>query len=109
LFCDRSAQDILGMLEAECRDAHVEIFLDTKIQVVERPKIEQANKFKVCTNNADFEAPKLVVATGGLSIPKMGATSLGYDLARQFDLAIRDPRPALVPVLLNSEDRAHYR
>jgi predicted Rossmann fold flavoprotein len=107
LFCDRSAQDILGMLESEGRTARVEIFLDTKIHKVEHPAI-QHNGFTVRTNHADFEAPKLVIATGGLSIPKIGATSLGYDVARQFGLAICEPRPALVPLLLNPEDRAHY-
>jgi predicted Rossmann fold flavoprotein len=103
LFCDRSARDVLGMLEAECRDAHVTIFISTKIEHVER-----TNDFIAHTPNADFRAPALVVATGGLSIPKIGATSFGYDLARQFGLAICDPRPALVPLLLNSEDCSHY-
>jgi predicted Rossmann fold flavoprotein len=56
----------------------------------------------------EFRAPALVVATGGLSIPKMGATGLGYDLARQFGLAIHEPRPALVPFVLNDEGRNQY-
>jgi len=106
LFCDRSAQDILGMLESECRAARVEIFLGTNISSVER-SIEQS-KFTVHTGHPGFEASNLVIATGGLSIPRIGATSFGYDLARQFGLAIREPCPALVPLLLNSEDRAHY-
>lgn len=108
LFCDRSAQDILGMLETECRAAHVEIFLDTKVQAVERPATGRTDKFTIRVNNAEFQAPKLVVATGGLSIPKTGATSLGYDLARQFSIVIRAPRPALVPILLSPEDHSHY-
>jgi predicted Rossmann fold flavoprotein len=103
LFCDRSARDILGMLESECEHAGVSIFLNTKIQNVER-----AIEFVARTPNADFRAPALVVATGGLSIPKIGATVFGYDLARQFGLAVRDPWPGLVPEILSEEDRSHY-
>ena len=103
LFCNRSARDILGMLEAECRDAAVSIFLNTNIQQVER-----TTDFLVRAANAEFRAPVLVVATGGLSIPKIGATSLGYDLARQFGLAIREPWPGLVPLTLSDEDRFRY-
>jgi len=103
LFCDGSARDILGMLEAECRAAAVSVFLSTKIQEVAR-----TTEFVVCTANAEFRAPALVVATGGLSIPKIGATSFGYDLARQFGLKIRDPWPGLVPLVLESVDRSHY-
>ena len=104
LFCDHSARDILGMLEAECLDAGVSIFLNTRIH-----EVEPAKEFVVRAMNAEFRAPALVVATGGLSIPKIGATSFGYDLARQFGLAIRDPWPGLVPLLLNPEDSSHYR
>ena len=103
LFCDRSARDILGMLETECQDAGVSIFLGTKIQQVERPR-----EFAVRSANAEFRAPALVVATGGLSIPKIGATSFGYDLARQFGLPIRDPWPGLVPLTLSAEDCSRY-
>src|SRR5271163_1451974 len=103
LFCDRSARDILGMLESECQHAGVKIFLNAKIQEVDHP-----HDFLVRTVNAEFKAPALVVATGGLSIPKIGATSFGYDLARQFGLAIRDPWPGLVPLLLSAEDRSRY-
>jgi predicted Rossmann fold flavoprotein len=103
LFCDRSARDVLGMLESECRDANVTIFLNTKIEHLER-----TNDFIAHAPNAEFKAPALVVATGGLSIPKIGATSFGYDVARQFGLAIRNPWPALVPLLLNPEDSSRY-
>jgi predicted Rossmann fold flavoprotein len=103
LFCDRSARDILGMLEAECQSAEVSIFLNTKIDQVER-----TTEFVVHAADAEFRTPALIVATGGLSIPKIGATPLGYDLARQFNIAIREPWPALVPLLLNPEDRSHY-
>jgi predicted Rossmann fold flavoprotein len=103
LFCDRSARDILGMLEAECEHAGVSIFLNTKIQQVER-----TTEFIARASNAEFKAPALVVATGGLSIPKIGATAFGYDLARQFGLAIREPWPGLVPLILSREDCSRY-
>jgi predicted Rossmann fold flavoprotein len=103
LFCDRSARDILGMLEEECKAAGVGIFLGVKIQEVTRP-----DAFVVRAANAEFRAPVLVVATGGLSIPKIGATPFGYDVARQFDLRIRPPWPGLVPLVLNPEDKSRY-
>ena len=103
LFCDHSARDILAMLEAECQHAGVSIFPNTEIREVER-----MTDFIVRSGNAEFKAAALVVATGGLSIPKIGATSFGYDLARQFGLAIREPWPGLVPLLLNAEDSSRY-
>jgi predicted Rossmann fold flavoprotein len=103
LFCDRSSRDILALLEAECREAGVTIFLNTKIMQVER-----TTEFIATTADAMFCAPALVVATGGLSIPKIGATSFGYDIARQFGLAISELWPALVPLLLSPEDRSRY-
>ena len=103
LFCDRSARDIVGMLEDECRAAGVRIFLNAKVQEVTR-----TTEFVVRTDGAEFRASVLVVATGGLSIPKIGATSLGYDLARQFRLKIREPWPGLVPLVFGEEDQSHY-
>jgi len=103
LFCDGSARDIMEMLESECREAKVNIFLNARIQQVDR-----TSEFVVRTADSGFHAPALVVATGGLSIPKIGATSFGYDLARQFGLSIRDPWPALVPLLMNAEDASYY-
>jgi predicted Rossmann fold flavoprotein len=103
LFCDRSAQDILGMLEAECRESGVQLFTKIAIQGVTR-----TDAFIVNAGEEEFRAPALVVATGGLSIPKMGATGLGYDLARQFGLGIRETRPGLVPLLFSKEDSRRY-
>jgi hypothetical protein len=103
LFCDRSAHDIMDMLEAECHEAGVRLFVQTSIQEVSR-----TTEFLVRAGEIEFRAPVLVIATGGLSIPKMGATALGYDLARQFGVAIREPRPALVPFVLDDEDRGRY-
>src|SRR5215471_117841 len=103
LFCDRSSRDILNMLEEECRSAAARIFLNVKVQEVTRPA-----DFVVRTQDAEFRAPALVIATGGLSIPKIGATSFGYDLARQFGLRIREPWPGLVPLILITDDREQY-
>lgn len=97
LFCDDSAQGILNMLEEECKAAGVNIVLRTTIAEVSR-----TGEFVVRTTKGEFEAPVLVVATGGLSIPKIGATSFGYELARQFGIKVRDPWPALVPLLFSS-------
>ncbi len=103
IFCDRSARDILEMLESECHSAGVSVFVNTSIQEVLR-----TSEFLVRAREAAFSAPVLVVATGGLSIPKLSATGLGYDLARQFGLAIREPRPALVPLVFAPDDRERY-
>jgi hypothetical protein len=103
LFCDRSAQLITDMLEAECRAARVQIFVDCKIREVQR-----LTQFTVCTESAEFHAAAVVVATGGLSIPKMGATAFGYELARQFGLKIIATKPGLVPLLLGGKDFKRY-
>jgi len=103
LFCDRSAQDITNMLEAECREAAVQIFTSATIL-----EVQHDTEFVVRTDRAAFRAPALVVATGGLSIPKIGATAQGYDLARQFGLKIVKTRPALVPLVLAKKDQSIY-
>jgi predicted Rossmann fold flavoprotein len=103
LFCDRSARDILQMLEEECRAASVGIFLNTRIRQVSR-----TSEFIVRGGDHEFHAAALVVATGGLSIPKIGATSFGYELARQFGLRVRDPWPGLVPLVFDANNRSRY-
>ncbi len=103
LFCDRSANDILAMLLEECRLAQVSIFPGSRISEVRR-----GQEFVVRAADAEFRAPVLVVATGGLSIPKIGATSFGYDLARQFGIKIREPRAGLVPFVLQEKERSAY-
>jgi len=103
LFCDRSAQDIIDLLESECRAAGVQTFLQSRIEEVQR-----TTEFVVRTESSEFRAPVLVVATGGLSIPKMGATPFGYELARQFGLKIVETKPGLVPFVLAGEDRSRY-
>jgi len=103
LFCDRSANEITHMLEEECRAAGVKIFLNVRIRDLQR-----AADFRVRTDADEFHAAALVVATGGLSIPKMGTTSFGYDLACQFGLKMQRARPALVPLLFGAADRENY-
>ncbi len=103
LFCDRAASDITTMLEQECRDAGVEICCNAKIN-----EVRKDGQFAVQAENATLSAPRLVVATGGLSIAKIGATSFGYDLARQFGLEIVPPRAALVPLGFSQRDRKRW-
>ncbi|WP_433984971.1 NAD(P)/FAD-dependent oxidoreductase [Tunturiibacter empetritectus] len=103
LFCDRSAHDIVTMLERECAEAGVRIILGAKAISVERN-----DHLEVHTSEAVFQSESVVVATGGLSIPKMGATALGYTLAEQFGLRIVPCRPGLVPLVFSAEDREQW-
>lgn len=103
LFCDRSARDIIAMLEQECGDAAVEIRLNCQIEEIRRD-----SSFTVITNTGILSASGVVVATGGLSIPKLGATSFGYDIARRFGLEIQPARPALVPFVFAESDRKRW-
>lgn len=99
LFCADSSKDILNMLLTECQWAGAEIRLDSKIQSVAL----QGDSLSVATSGGQISAGKLVVASGGLSIPSMGATGFGYDIARQFGLDVLEPRAALVPFVLTSQ------
>jgi len=103
LFCDKSAHDITGMLEQECRASSVEIRTSSTIR-----EVQKTDAFVVRTDSDIFHAPCLVVATGGLSVPKIGATSLGYDLARQFGLKIQAPQPGLVPLVFSELDSKRW-
>ena len=103
LFCDRSAQDILGLLEKECAAAGVHLFTKTTVKEVLR-----SDQFVVRADKKEFHVPVLVVATGGLSIPKIGATDFGYRLARQFGLRVCETRPGLVPLTFNEDDHRAY-
>ena len=100
LFCDGSAQAMVTMLESECRDAGVETRLRTPVLGVTR----DADGFVVSTQKGDLHARSVVVATGGLSIPKMGANGIGYEIARSFGLHIVTPRAALVPFTFSPDD-----
>jgi predicted Rossmann fold flavoprotein len=101
LFCDRSARDITDMLVAECEAVGVQILTGCK---VERAGADLA----VFTSAGDFHPESLVIATGGLTVPKIGATPFGYQVARQFGLAIVECRPSLVPLTFAREDRDRF-
>ena len=105
LFCDRSSRDIVDLLERECAEAGVRIQLETRIDSV---AANATGGFALKTSLGALQAQSLIVATGGLSIPKMGATGLGYDLARQFGLRVVEPRPGLVPLLFSAADRDQW-
>jgi predicted Rossmann fold flavoprotein len=95
LFCDGSARQIVTMLLAECEAVGVDLRIGHRITGIER-----ADRFGIGTDHGAFESTTLVLATGGLSIPKMGATGFTYDTVRRFGLALVDPRPGLVPFTL---------
>jgi predicted Rossmann fold flavoprotein len=129
LFCDGSSREIVAMLEEECRTAGATIIAGCEVKVVSGgtsnggmngggvagggkniPAADAAPRpgggFSVSTSKGEFRCESLVVATGGLSIPKLGATDLGYRIATQFGLAIVEPRPGLVPLTLAGGDLA---
>jgi len=99
LFCDGSAREILAMLLDECARGHVEIALGQPVT-----DVSHSDTYTVKIGNRTVEATALVIATGGPSIPKMGATGFAYDLARQFGLKVVEPKPALVPFTLGPDE-----
>jgi predicted Rossmann fold flavoprotein len=103
-FCNDSGKDILNMLLLECADAGVLVQLNTRIEGLER----QTNRFHLKTDQGTFNSQSLVVATGGLSIPKMGATPLGYKIAEQFGVNVLPTRAGLVPFTLQPEDKDKF-
>jgi len=103
LFCDGSAREIVSMLEDECRRTGVRIAVGTAVREVRR---EEA--FTLLAGEHQFHAGSLIIATGGLSIPKSGATSFGYEVAKQFGVRVQPCRPALVPLLFHPEERNAY-
>lgn len=98
LFCDGSSSQIIDMLLGECLDAGVEIRCGCQVR-----SVQKEDSFRIETNQGNFISTSLVIATGGLSIPPLGATDFGYRIARQFDLRIEETRPALVPLTLTSQ------
>ncbi|WNJ98918.1 NAD(P)/FAD-dependent oxidoreductase [Thalassospiraceae bacterium LMO-JJ14] len=101
LFCDGRAGAVVEMLLRECRAGAVDIRLNHNVTDVTR-----AERFKVATDKGDFEAASLVLASGGLSIPKMGASDFAHRTARRFGLTLIHPRPALVPLKVGADDLA---
>jgi predicted Rossmann fold flavoprotein len=99
LFCDGSAREIVAMLLAECAAGGVDLRLSCRVTDISR-----ADGFRVETSVGAFTAPALVLATGGLSIPKMGATGFAHDMALKFGLKLTDIRPGLVPFTFAGDD-----
>jgi predicted Rossmann fold flavoprotein len=98
LFCDGSAKQIIDMLLRECLDAGVEIRCGYRVN-----NVQKESSFSVETDHEAFGSSSLVIATGGLSIPPLGATDFGYRIAQQYGLLIEDPRPGLVPLTLSPQ------
>jgi predicted Rossmann fold flavoprotein len=104
LFCDGTSQEIVQMLLRECNDAGVELRTRCTLNAIDK----QGERFVLTTNQGRFECASLVIATGGLSIPQMGATDFGYRVAKQFGLKLVPTRPALVPFTLAKDDQAVF-
>ena len=100
LFCDGSAREILAMLLAECAAAHVDLRVGQNITGIAR---DGSTRFRIETDRGSFAAPALVLATGGLSIPKLDATGFAYDAACRFGLAVIEPAPGLAPLKMAGE------
>ncbi len=112
LFCDRSAEDLIAMLLAECADGRVERWQPCSVaNVVFSPSCrrgEPASCYEINTDRGPVLATSLVIATGGLSIPKIGASDFGYRIAQQFGLPLVAQRPGLVPLTFDGEAWAPY-
>lgn len=102
LFCDRKSQDIVDMLLSLCEKAGVEIYLNTKVESIENPA---EYRFNIKSSRGVFQCQSLVIASGGLSIPTMGASPFGYKVAEQFGLKVWPTRAGLVPLTLDSKDK----
>jgi predicted Rossmann fold flavoprotein len=105
LFCDNSAKDIVNMLLTEANKAQVDIRLHTRINEIEK---NDAGNFLINTSQGTFSCESLVIATGGLSIPTMGASPFGYQLAQQFAIKVWPTRASLVPLTLDVADKEQF-
>ena len=103
LFCDVSSRQIVEMLEAECSEAQVDLRLNCRVEKVEKPI-----DFQLKTSQGPLTAKSLVIASGGLSFPKLGATDFGYRVATQFGLKLRPPLPALAPFTLDAASQKEF-
>ena len=104
LFCDGSSRQIVSMLENECKDANVEIITGSKVD-----DINVGERFVIKTSHGNYFALSLVIASGGVSIPKMGATDFGYRIAKQFNIKLTEILPGLVPLTLKEEEKEIFR
>ncbi len=108
MFCDRSAEDIIHLLLAECAAGGVTRWQPCSIKSITGPEQAGAGSYKIESDRGRIEAPQVVIATGGLSILKIGATDFGYRIAKQFGLRLVEPRAALVPLTFDGEAWAPY-
>ena len=99
LFCDNKSRDILEMLLEECQQADVDLRLNTSVQQIEKSE----SGYLLSTDVGQITSPSLVVATGGLSIPTLGATGFGYEIARQFGHNVLATRAGLVPFIITDQ------
>jgi predicted Rossmann fold flavoprotein len=104
IFCVKSSREIIEMLETECKNADVEIQLKCSIT-----EIKQQGSFLIKTSMGELSSDSLVIATGGLSYPNLGASRLGHDVARQFSIKVTQIRPALVPFVFAGEDQKVFK
>jgi predicted Rossmann fold flavoprotein len=104
LFCEKSSGEIVKMLHEECRETGVEMRLNCRIGTVSKK-----DNFTVSTNIGSIDASSLVIATGGLSFPELGASGIGYRTAEMFGLRVTTLKPALVPLIFRREDRAVFK
>ncbi|MDB5890519.1 MAG: NAD(P)/FAD-dependent oxidoreductase [Polaromonas sp.] len=112
LFCDRSAEDVINVLLAECAAGGVIRWQPCQVKNIVKidasPEDSRAQSYRIESDRGLIETPQLVIATGGLSIPKIGATDFGYRIARQFGLRLVEPRAALVPLTFDGDDWAPF-
>lgn len=108
LFCDHSAQDIVDILMTECQWAGVNVALKSEVTAVKQEKSSEGDYFIVNTEQQNYRCRSLVVASGGLTMPKLGATPIGYKIAEQFDLQVLPTMAALVPFTLHESDKQRF-
>ena len=103
LFCRTSSREIVDLLRTECHEAGVQLRTECTIE-----RIERTDRFRLQTNRGSMECESLIVATGALSFPKLGATDFGYRIAEQFNVPIIEPRPGLVPLVPRLANGRHW-
>jgi len=104
LFCDESSRQIIDALQRECDDAEVDVWTNCSVHDVRKKE-----QFTVRTNRGMLRSSSLVIATGGLSIPKLGASNFGYEIAQQFGVKITDVKPGLVPFIFDENDSKLFK
>jgi predicted Rossmann fold flavoprotein len=102
-FCDGSSREIISMLEAECREAGARVLCGCRVQ-----EVQKNDHFEVITSRGTFTADAVVVATGGLSFAKLGATDVGHRIAHSFGIGVTDLRPGLVPLTFQQQEKGFY-